>query len=208
MGYGVSCSYDTNGDSLHLSAPGSFQVDLAPLAPSEQVMDFSAPAVQGQSCIDYRPSRGLYTAFTNPAALRSSQVTSTASRVNGANQPSDARAKQYAGFVTISRTGLGVSLPTPVSNLSTTVSMINDSMQLNLLGTDMQFGGADALRSEVPLYHFTAAHYEILDRFRSRTALTIGVKSMAPLYRDCVCKLAGTVSPPHAFTTKSVPDSW
>jgi hypothetical protein len=198
MGYGVSCSYGITGESLQLSAPGSFQVDLASLAPAEQVMDFGAPAVQGQYYTDTTPAPpsqvlNTTTTTTSTAGQHLSRITSMRRGAHSENPLSGLRAKQHAGSAPIVPVCSGMPLSRPVSNNSTAIAMINDSMQLNLSSGDMQFGSADALRSGLPLYHFSEAHYEIMARFRSRTALTIGVKSMAPEYRDCVCQLASTV---------------
>jgi hypothetical protein len=205
MGYGVSCNYGITGESLQLSAPGSFQVDLASLAPAEQVMDFGAWAVQGQLCTDTStvpPSQVPdTTTTTSTAGPHSSCITSTRIGVHGKDPSSGLRANQHAGSAPIIPTYSGMSLFTPVSNNSNAVAIINDSMQLNFSNGDMQFGSADALRSGAPLYHFSEAHYEIMARFRSRTALTIGVKSMAPVYRDCVCQLASTVCSLYYFIT-------
>ncbi|KAF1940704.1 hypothetical protein EJ02DRAFT_349336, partial [Clathrospora elynae] len=43
--YGVSCDYSGSKTSLDLAAQGSFQVDLTPSVPTEQIIGFgSVPA--------------------------------------------------------------------------------------------------------------------------------------------------------------------
>lgn len=205
MAYGVSCNYGNLGDALQLFAPGSFQVDLKSLAPAEEVMDFSAPAVGEERCTDTSPippSYKQHIATTNTTGSHFSASTSTARKAHDKDSSSGLRAKQNATLASMSRSNFGMTLFTPVSANSTTAAMINDSMQLNLSALDMHFGSADVSRSAAPLYHFSEAHYEIMARFRSRTALTIGIKSTAPSYRDIVCQLATTVCSLYALEAK------
>jgi hypothetical protein len=72
-------------------------------------------------------------------------------------------------------------------------TLIDDSLQLGVSDTHVQPEAESAWVSPASYWHFSEAHLEILARFRDRTALTIGDKSLAPAYRDLLCQLAMTV---------------
>jgi hypothetical protein len=75
----------------------------------------------------------------------------------------------------------------PISLHASMATMVDSSMQLG-------FSGVGLMGSAVPYWHFTESHLEVMARFQARTSLTIGIKQLAPAYRDCVCQLALTVS--------------
>jgi hypothetical protein len=71
------------------------------------------------------------------------------------------------------------------ASLSTT---IRNSLEMSV--ADMQPISDSAWTSPVSFWHFSESHLEILARFRDRTALTIGDKSLSAPYRDILCHLA------------------
>jgi hypothetical protein len=94
----------------------------------------------------------------------------------------------------MSATGIGLwpaSLLTPFSPVSMTASLsttIRNSLEMSV--ADMQPISDSAWTSPVSFWHFSESHLEILARFRDRTALTIGDKSLSAPYRDILCHLA------------------
>lgn len=82
-----------------------------------------------------------------------------------------------------------VSIPSTISVMAST---IDDSLRYDYL-TAPCLEATDSWIAPTPFWHFSASHMEILSRFRERTALTIGDKSIAPKYRECVTQLALSV---------------
>lgn len=93
----------------------------------------------------------------------------------------------HSGNEVASSADLSLSPLSPVSITSTMVAMIDESLELNTRPSDLPS------THKGQYWHFSEAHFEILGRFRDRTALTIGDKRLVQGYRDCLCQLALTV---------------
>jgi hypothetical protein len=161
-------------------------VNLVSPAPVEQIIDFSAAVPRRCGVID--SSRSTLEMDVNHDFVSYDDGSATkASAIALSSYPfSDSGA--FVGTTSPPK-----FLLTPfslVSINSTMVTMIDDSLQLNLSATDMQPCSESISASSVSFWHFSEAHLEILDRFRHRTALTIGMKRMASAYRDLLCSLA------------------
>lgn len=161
-------------------------MNLVSPAPVEQVIDFSAAVPRGGGIID--SSRNTLDMDVNHdlVSYDDGSVTKAGAIALSSYPFSDSGA-------VLGTTSPPRFLLTPfslVSINSTMVSMIDDSLQLNLSAADMQPCSESASASSVSFWHFSEAHLEILDRFRHRTALTIGMKRMASAYRDLLCSLA------------------
>ncbi|KAH7081927.1 hypothetical protein BKA63DRAFT_463531 [Paraphoma chrysanthemicola] len=179
--FGVECSYGGADAALRIPSQGSFQIELTPTSISESILDYKITRAQdgtcsGQNQVEARVVRG--TGLPSPPQEKILSYTRPyqhATLLNNRHGHTNS-----ATFAT--------STISPVSINSTITTMINDSIQLSINPESMQ-------GSTTPFWHFTSHHLEIVARFRDRTALTIGDKSMAPAYRDCICSLAMT----HAF---------
>ena len=154
--------------SLDLSAQGSFQITFSLSVPAEENADSSIVESLGGTSIrlDEVPSLG-------------GQVT------NFITKPTDP--------VSEPRTNSGKRALSPISVNATIAVMINNSLQSGLSDTDSQPSSGAASWSPNPFWHFSESHLEIVARFHSRTAMTIGNKNLAPAYRDITCQLAFTV---------------
>lgn len=178
--FGVECDYGGGTKTLQLAGQEAFQLDFAPVSSAEQVIDFStAPPVSKNQNVEPTQDIGTISSIINPSSFN---------RPSGAaSQPWSHRSTPY----------------TPVSMTSTIVTMIDNSMQLDFSASDMLPTTGSAFISPVSFWHFSEAHLEILARFRDRTALSIGDKSLAPAYRDVLCQLAMTVCRNHAYIQQS-----
>jgi len=115
------------------------------------------------------------------------QIVSTQRPTNSAGHHGTSHIEQRTDPITGSEASAGMTPLSPVSLHASMATMIDSSMQLG-------FSGDGLMGSTVPYWHFTESHLEVMARFQARTSLTIGVKQLAPAYRDCVCQLAFTVS--------------
>ncbi|CAO2654381.1 Nn.00g111140.m01.CDS01 [Neocucurbitaria sp. VM-36] len=169
--YGVICNYSGSKASLDLSAQGSFQLELAPAAPMEQFVDF-----------------GLVHPLGN-TSISPDQVPAVGEQVQHPNI-------KYVDPVPEFWPNVSWPALSPISMKSTIAVMIDDSLQSSLSspGSQLSLGTASSW-SPTPFLHFTESHLDIMARFHNRTAMTVGNKQVAPVYRDIVCKLAST----HAF---------
>ncbi|KAH7080764.1 hypothetical protein FB567DRAFT_531697 [Paraphoma chrysanthemicola] len=179
--YGVECNYSGTDTALRIPSQGSFQIELTPTFISEDVLDFDITRAHDWTCNGQNQavSRAISgTGLPSPPIEKSLSYTRPYQHATLLNNRHDHT--NSAKFTTspISR----------VSINSTITTMIDNSIQLSMNAESMQ-------GSTTPFWHFTSHHLEIVARFRNRTALTIGDKSMAPAYRDCICSLAMT----HAF---------
>jgi hypothetical protein len=188
--YGVDCSYDKAKASLQMSAQGSFQVQFSPPASRERAIDCNAAASQDWSY--QSTSQELHHNRNNIGVCRSGHG------VHGVSWSNQGHSVQYA----LPGTSFWPeSFSTPFSTLSVNPamsSMIDDSMQLELSAANLQPDSESVWSPSTSFWHFSEAHLEILARFRVRTALTIGDKTLAPAYRDLLCHLAMTVSLPYS----------
>jgi hypothetical protein len=99
------------------------------------------------------------------------------------------------------------SLLTPFSPVSVSAYLsasIRNSLEMS--STDMQPTSDSTWASSVSFWHFSEAHLEILARFRDRTALTIGDKSLSAPYRDILCHLAMQVRSPSLYNRGLITD--
>jgi hypothetical protein len=191
--YGVDCNYGGSGNSLQLSAQGSFQVDFVPVAPEVRVLDFG----DEDWSVKKLGRSGLSVGKTNKRQCAVDLVQNTQETASPAttiietsNCPSSPQDEHLMASLTTE------FLLTPLSFISmnsTMATMIDDSLQLNLSAANMQPSSENVWTSPVSYWHFSEAHFEILTRFRDRTALTIGMKTTAPVYRDLLCHLALSV---------------
>lgn len=114
-----------------------------------------------------------------------------------------------------------------VSANATMTSMIACSLRSGSSNTHADLEMGPMSPSKNPAWEFSEVHLEILNRFQSRTALTVGGevfrqhwivsrsptkyanidKRMAPGYRDIVCQLAFHVRPIHHPTPEERDDS-
>jgi hypothetical protein len=62
----------------------------------------------------------------------------------------------------------------PISTNAAITTMINDSLQSESLSLDSHLGAGSPSWSSCPSWEFSQVHLEILNRFQTRTALTIG----------------------------------
>jgi hypothetical protein len=177
--YGVACNYGKPDASLQLSNQGSFQVDITSPASQEQVIDFNTPEQDSlepyQIASSQRPAIDLARSSANPGS--GSMETST--KANSADLSAASQPEQ--------RMNPSMTPLSPLSLHASMATMIDSSVQLG-------FSGQGLMGSAAPYWHFSESHLEILTRFQARTSLTIGIKQLAPAYRDCVCQLAFTVS--------------
>lgn len=183
--FGVECNYGGTTKTLQLAGQGAFQLEFAPVPPTEHVIDFSdaAPALEqsDMSTAAQRPERHPDQAYGAVASTISPSYSNTATVA--ATQPWSHPSTPY----------------TPVSTTSTIASMIDNSLQLDFSASDMLPTTGSAFIAPVSFWHFSEAHLEILARFRDRTALSIGDKTLAPAYRDVLCQLAMTVCQHYSF---------
>lgn len=149
---------------LDLSAHGSFQVEFAPIVPADS---------------------GI-TDLPGSTSIRPNEVPSLGEQViNRSTKPSD----HVSEFMADARERALL----PISMNATIAGMINNSLQSGFLNPDAQPSSGAASWSSTPFWHFSESHLEIVARFHSRTAMTIGNKQLAPAYRDITCQLAFTV---------------
>ncbi|KAF2819626.1 hypothetical protein CC86DRAFT_362582 [Ophiobolus disseminans] len=177
--YGVECNYGGAKTSLQLSAQGSFQVDLMPSASAEQLIGLSGTTTGERNVwSDHVPSH-----CDNGALL-----------VNHRNPENEVSGMQSTFYTSADQSREPPeSFPSPISVISPNATMaatIDDLLQLSSPAVHHQPDSKTSWSSPTPFWHFSTAHFEILSRFRERTALTIGDKRIAPAYRDCVCHLA------------------
>lgn len=179
--FGVDCNYGGTNKTLELSAQGTFQVDLTPIVPTEKMIDLGAAApVTWDNQERNRPAQE----FENHSSQAYGDLFSVISQ-SCSNHPTVSAPQSWSQFLTPY---------TPVSMTSTIATMIDDSMRLEFSATDMQPTSGSGYIAPVSFWTFSEEHLEILARFRDRTALTIGDKTLAPAYRDVLCQLAMTVS--------------
>jgi hypothetical protein len=188
--YGVDCNYGSSGNSLQLSVQGSFQLESISVVLDNSGLEFSGVncAVKksgGRGLSGAKRNKGSYTADLADHTQKQSSQTPTSMDMQ--YYPS----LQQGNYLTESLTSKFLFTPFFfISMNSTMATMIDDSLQLNLSTADMQPSSASSWTSLASYWHFSEAHLEILARFRDRTALTIGIKTMAPAYRDLLCHLA------------------
>jgi hypothetical protein len=187
--YGVVCNYGGSETTLQLSVHGTFERDIARLASTEQVIDFSATTPHTSDTpecshlVHKVPESNKLLCKSSGAATRSDGLSTFNYSLSS---PTTVSATQ----------SWPATLPTPFTPVSMTATMatlIDDSLQLDKPVPNMQPRSESGWNSPVSYWHFSEKHLEILARFRDRTALTIGDKSLAPAYRDLLCQLAMTV---------------
>jgi hypothetical protein len=157
---------------MQVSALGAFQVEFVVEAPEERVLEVGT--------VDWgtHPTSNQTAAPTIMAAMEPITRPFTDQSLNPV-EPLNPKFVSSPFFF--------------LSMNSTMATMIYDSLQLNFSAMEMQSGSESTWGSTVSYWHFSEAHLEVLSRFRERTSLTIGMKSMAPTYRDLLCTLALTV---------------
>jgi hypothetical protein len=188
--YGVDCNYGGSEHSLQLSAQGSFQVEFVPSAPDERVPKFGredcgVKKLGGRGLSTAKGNEGRYT--TDLADYTQETAPQMTTNWEMLNRPSSQQGKHLTESLTNKFLFMPFSF---ISMNSTMATMIDESLQLNLSTADMQPTSQSSWMSPLSYWHFSEAHLEVLARFRDRTALTIGIKTMAPEYRDLLCDLA------------------
>jgi hypothetical protein len=187
--YGVICNYGGSETTLQLSVQRTFEKDVARLPSTEQVIDFGATTPHtwdtpecNHSVHEVPESDTLHIKCSEAATIGEGLFTST---------------RSHSGATTaLAPQSWNAPLPTPFTPVSMTATMatlIDNSFQLEVSVAVTQPRSESAWSSPGSYWHFSENHLEILARFRDRTALTIGDKSLAPAYRDLLCQLAMTV---------------
>jgi hypothetical protein len=150
--YGVSCEYESHKSTLYLAAEGCFQVDLTSSAPIEQIMSFDT--------------------------VTSSQLHDTSNSFGRVSGPEDLIVITTP-FETMSNSWTESNLGTPWSPISINAAItatMNGSLRLGSSSMDLHSGARSLPSFSSSSWQFSEAHLAILNRFQTRTALTIGGK--------------------------------
>jgi hypothetical protein len=144
--YGVSCDYAGSKLSLDLAAQGSFQVDLTSSVPRQHTIN---------SDTGIRPRTHVIDSFLEPVLGSEDLIAIT--------KP----------FTTTTNNTLG-SPWSPLSINAAITATMNDSLRLGSSSLDSRSVTGSSSSSFTSSWEFSEAHLDILARFQTRTALTIG----------------------------------
>jgi hypothetical protein len=121
----------------------------------------------------------------NATTMQEWSISETTSEESNYSNP-----EQYECLERRTRVDNCPSALTSVSLNPSIATMIDTSLQSS---NDLTVTSNASWDSPTPFWHFSETHFDILARFRNRTALTLGDKGTSPEYRDCVTHLALSV---------------
>jgi hypothetical protein len=159
----VSCDYVSSKTILDLVAQGSFQVDFTSSVPVPQITAFDTVIRSGSHDTN---------TFLEHASGSEDLVAIT--------KP----------FTTTRNKILGTPW-SPISINAAITATMNDSLRLGSLSLDWHSGTGSSPSSSTSSWKFSEAHLDILARFQTRTALTIGGNASP----RCMCTIQHATKP-------------
>jgi hypothetical protein len=152
--YGVTCDYAGSKPSLNIAAQGSFQVDLTSSVPRQHTISFDTGIRSRAHVID---------SFFEPVLGSEDLITIT--------KP----------FTTTTNNTLGTPW-SPLSINAAITATMNHALRLGSSSLDLHSVTGSSSSSFTSSWEFSEAHLDILARFQTRTALTIGGKCLPMMY--------------------------